>query len=136
MLGVMLIVILVLLIVIIGLLIYLDWYATDKLLEVSAATRTDWHGSKKPFDWKQEQRIRILLLVLFGAGFALCLIFCLWIGKPVGKSIWISLLGAGVLVGTKGSFMTYMLLFHLNRQNKKAEKVKRENAEKLWEPDS
>lgn len=135
----MLVVWLVLLLVILGLLVYLDWYAKDKILEVSAATRSDWRGPKEPFDWKQERRIRILMLVLFSASFLLVFSFLQWGGYPLGKTLRISLLLSAALVVAKGSFMTYMLLFFTNRLNRRAEKAMQdlpgqENTGKLWEP--
>ena len=135
----MLVVWVILLLVILGLLVYLDWYAEDKLLEVSMAARSDWCGPKEPFDWKQERRIRRLMLVLFGAAFLLIFSFLQWGGYPLGKTLWISLLLSAALVVAKGSFMTYMLLFFTNRLNRKAEKAmqdlpERENTGKLWEP--
>ena len=135
----MLIVWIVLLLVILGLLVYLDWYAKDKFLEVSAATRSDWCGPKEPYAWKQQRRVRILMLVLFGAGFLLVFLFLLWIKWPLGKSILISFLLSAVLVATKGSFMDFMLLRLIN-QGKKMETAGRkspdpENAGELWESD-
>lgn len=135
----MLVVWMVLVIIIIGLLVYLDWYAEDKLLEVSMAARSDWCGPKEPFDWKQERRVRRLMLALFGTSFLLVFSFLQWGGYSLGKSLWISLMLSAALVVAKGSFMTYMLLFFTNRRNRKSEITMQdlpgqENAGELWEP--